>query len=268
MTTTETETEKKEEGEEGTTKELDESEKLVRKILFLRNPFDQLGVAPETSNDAARRAFRRLALRVHPDRCRCAGATEAAMALSRALAVVTDAEQRKPYVELTVRARQHVRDAWARAGRPWRTRRPKEGDGDDNKNSSNSNTTAAATGGNDDEDEDDDTAWAEDPEYVYEVQRAVHTMILQIEARDAAAKRVAEVEAEHARAEEAREQQRVRDEQARDHRWERQRDLRVRGWRAFQQQQQPAAKRARPLRPPPLVREARPAVPSEPPRHF
>ena len=254
MTTEEGKEETKKDEEKETGKELDESEKLVRKILFLKNPFDQLGVAPETSNDAARRAFRRLSLKVHPDRCRCAGATEATMALSRALAVVTDAEQRKPYVELTVRARQHVRDAWARAGRPWRTRRPQDDSSKDSK---------------DDEDEDEDAGWVEDPEYVYEVQRAVHTMILQIEARDAAAKKVAKIEEEQARAEEAREQQRVRDEQARDHRWERQRDLRVRGWRAFQQQQQqqhqPAAKR---MRPPPLVRETRPAVPSEPPRHF
>lgn len=247
-------------------KELDESEKLVRKILFLKNPFDQLGVAPETSNDAARRAFRRLALRVHPDRCRCAGATEASMALSRALAVVTDPEQRKPYVELTVRARQRVRDDWARAGRPWRTRRVPNGE-DDSKKGQNSSSNTNSSSYDDDDDDDEaggtGTEWVEDPEYAYEVQRAVHTMILQIEARDEAAKKVARVEEERARAEEEKEQQRARDEQARDHRWERQRDLRVRDWRAFQQQQ-PAAKRRRA----PLVRETRPSATSQPPRRF
>ena len=233
-------------------KELDESEKLVRKILFYKNPFDQLGVTPEMSNDEIRRTFRKLSLKVHPDRCHCEGATEAAMALSKALAVVQDSEQRKPYVELTIRARQKVRDDWERAGRAWRTRISADGD------------------------EDDEKQWKEDEEYQYEVKRAVHTMILQIEDRQAAMKKVAEIEEKQAKEAMEQEEEREKQEHERDRKWEKQRDLRVNDWRAFQKQmKQPPNKKARtggsmakPLRPPPLVKEARPTAPHMESRRF
>ena len=239
--------------------ELSEAEKLVRKILFFKNPFDQLGVKPETSNDDVRKAFRRLALKVHPDRCRCEGATEATMALSKALAIVQDSEKRKPYVELMTRAHRTVSEAWQRAGRQWRTRvspPPQQGQ--------------SGSSGACDDDDDDEAVWKEDEEFVLEVQRAVHTMILMVEVREAAQKRVAKVEEELAKAEQAKEEQRCKQEAEREHRWAKQRDLRVNDWRAFQKQQkhQPAAKRARtgmakPIKPPPIVREQRPQTPQD-----
>ena len=240
-------------------KELDESEKLVKKILFYKNPFDQLGVTPETSNDDIRRAFRKLSLKVHPDRCHCEGATEASMALSKALAIVQDSEQRKPYVELTIRARQKIRDDWERAGRAWRTRV--------SPSPSQNGTTA---------EEEEEEVWKEDEEYLYEVRRAIHTMILQIEDRQAAQKKVAKIEEEQLAEAEKKEEERAKQERERDRTWEKQRDLRVNDWRTFQKQmKQPPSKKARsmsgmakPMRPPPVVRESRPGMQQMPQRRF
>ena len=73
-------------------------------------------------------------------------------------------------------------------------------------------------------------------EYLYEVRRAVHTMILQIEDRQAAQKKVAKIEEQQAAEAEKKEEERAKQERDRDRKWEKQRDLRVNDWRSFQKQ--------------------------------
>ena len=94
----------------------EQQDKMVKRILFLRNPFDVLEVNPETPTDKVRRKYRRLTLLVHPDKCKHPQATEAAASLSKALAILEDPEKRKPFFEITEAARRKVIDTWERNG--------------------------------------------------------------------------------------------------------------------------------------------------------
>jgi DnaJ family protein C protein 8 len=163
----------------------DPIERMIKKILYLKNPYDQLGVRPETASDAVRKQYRRLTLQVHPDRCSHPQAGEAAAALSRAIAIVESAEQRRPYAEVMARARQKTIDAWERAKRPWK--RPRQRPPDDD---------GVVVAGDDEE---------EDETFLFEWRRETHAMIAEAEEREKRMKEAKAATDKRAREEEERE---------------------------------------------------------------
>ena len=68
-----------------TSEQKDPVEKLIKRILFLKNPFDQLESRPEMTKDQIRKQYRKLSLQVHPDRCKHPQAHDATAALSKAI---------------------------------------------------------------------------------------------------------------------------------------------------------------------------------------
>lgn len=189
------------------------TDRLIRKILFFKNPYDVLDVRPDTPSERVRKRYRRLTLAVHPDRCTHPRATDAAAALARAAQTLESPAQRRPYAEIMERARKKVADAWDRAGRSWRLQRS---DGDDD-----------IVGGGDDEEE------KYDERFVYEWRRETHTAICEIEARMARSSEVAQAEEKRKAAElkAAQEQRKAQAEHQRQ--WEATRDTRVQSWRDF-----------------------------------
>lgn len=69
---------------------------FVESILALppRQYYALLGVASDAKADALKKAYRHLALRLHPDKCRARGADEAFKRISAAFAVLSDSRQR------------------------------------------------------------------------------------------------------------------------------------------------------------------------------
>ena len=55
----------------------------VRRVLLASTHYDVLGVAPSCTGAEAKRAFHKLALRLHPDKCSQVQPRDAAMCVER-----------------------------------------------------------------------------------------------------------------------------------------------------------------------------------------
>ncbi|XP_033922595.1 dnaJ homolog subfamily C member 18 [Melopsittacus undulatus] len=71
----------------------------VRRIKRCRNYYEILGVERDASEEDLKRAYRKLALKFHPDKNRAPGATEAFKAIGNAFAVLSNPEKRLRYDE-------------------------------------------------------------------------------------------------------------------------------------------------------------------------
>ncbi|XP_030011939.1 dnaJ homolog subfamily B member 12a [Sphaeramia orbicularis] len=69
----------------------------VRKIKSCKDYYQILGVEKSASEDDLKKAYRKLALKFHPDKNHAPGATEAFKAIGNAYAVLSNAEKRRQY---------------------------------------------------------------------------------------------------------------------------------------------------------------------------
>uniref|UniRef100_A0A8C4JAL6 DnaJ heat shock protein family (Hsp40) member C18 n=2 Tax=Dromaius novaehollandiae TaxID=8790 RepID=A0A8C4JAL6_DRONO len=72
---------------------------LVCRIKRCRNYYEILGVERDASEEELKKAYRKLALKFHPDKNRAPGATEAFKAIGNAFAVLSNPEKRLRYDE-------------------------------------------------------------------------------------------------------------------------------------------------------------------------
>lgn len=202
-------------------KPVDESETLVKKILFFKNPYDKLDVRPTMSSAAIKRRYRQLTLKVHPDKCHHPKAAEAMDALTKALAVVQDPEKRRPYEEVMRRTYKTIEDAWIRKGKKIKV--PKEPQGKDEKEDE----------GKEEEDEEDESEMVECKDFMYEWRKETHRTLVELEEQKKRAEKMKLAEEKRAQAEEEEERKERVAIAAAEKRWDEGRDKRVDDWRKF-----------------------------------
>jgi DnaJ family protein B protein 12 len=69
----------------------------VRRIKKCKDYYEILGVSKDATDSDIRKAYKKLALQIHPDKNKCPGAAEAFKAIGNAAAILTDPEKRKQY---------------------------------------------------------------------------------------------------------------------------------------------------------------------------
>lgn len=69
----------------------------VKRIKKCKDYYEILGVSKEATDSEIKKAYKKLALHLHPDKNRAPGSSEAFKAIGNAVAVLTDAEKRKQY---------------------------------------------------------------------------------------------------------------------------------------------------------------------------
>ncbi|XP_016341070.1 dnaJ homolog subfamily B member 12b isoform X2 [Sinocyclocheilus anshuiensis] len=77
-----------------------EQAEAVRRIKQCKNYYEILGVQKDASEDDLKKAYRKLALKFHPDKNHAPGATEAFKAIGNAYAVLSNVEKRRQYDQL------------------------------------------------------------------------------------------------------------------------------------------------------------------------
>ena len=206
-------------------KPVDESETLVKKILFFKNPYDKLDVRPTMSNAAIKRRYRQLTLKVHPDKCHHPKAAEALDALTKALAVVQDPEQRRPYEEVMRRTYKTIEDAWIRKGKKIKV--PRENPAGEDKKGEEDGEAA------EEEEELDESEMVECKDFMYEWRKETHKTLVELEEQKKRAEKMRLAEEKRAQAEEEKErEERIAVVEA-EKKWDEGRDKRVDDWRKF-----------------------------------
>ncbi|XP_020281210.1 dnaJ homolog subfamily B member 12-like [Pseudomyrmex gracilis] len=69
----------------------------VKRIKKCKDYYEILGVSKDATDSDIKKAYKKLALQLHPDKNKAPGAAEAFKAIGNAVAILTDAEKRKQY---------------------------------------------------------------------------------------------------------------------------------------------------------------------------
>lgn len=69
----------------------------VRKVKKCKDYYEILGVTKQSTDSEIKKAYKKLALQLHPDKNRAPGSVEAFKAVGNAAAILTDPEKRKQY---------------------------------------------------------------------------------------------------------------------------------------------------------------------------
>ncbi|XP_049863843.1 dnaJ homolog subfamily B member 12 isoform X2 [Schistocerca gregaria] len=74
-----------------------EQMEAVKRVKKCKDYYEILGVSKDATDSEIKKAYKKLALLLHPDKNKCPGANEAFKAVGNAVAILTDPEKRKQY---------------------------------------------------------------------------------------------------------------------------------------------------------------------------
>ena len=99
-----------------------EQEALMAKVRRTSDYYEMLGVSRGASDDEIKKAYRKLALKLHPDKCKATGAEDVFKSVSKAFACLSDADKRAAYDRYGT---EDPTSLGGRAGDPDRRARPR-----------------------------------------------------------------------------------------------------------------------------------------------
>ena len=74
-----------------------EQEECCKKVLSAKSHYESLSIERTANTEEIKRSYRKLALRLHPDKCSAPGADEAFKKVSRAFKILSDPDERAHY---------------------------------------------------------------------------------------------------------------------------------------------------------------------------
>jgi len=86
------------------------AEEAIKRIIYYRNPFDQIEVTSEETNEEVQKKYKKLALLIHPDKCKHPDAAEAFALLGKAMKLLEDDEKRRDFITLMEIAEKKIKE--------------------------------------------------------------------------------------------------------------------------------------------------------------
>ena len=83
-------------------------QRLIRKVLLLKNPFDVLGGQPDETLGQLKKRYKKLALLIHPDKCHLPRTADAFDRLGKAMAKLEDDELRDSFATMIRKAQEQM----------------------------------------------------------------------------------------------------------------------------------------------------------------
>jgi DnaJ family protein C protein 8 len=90
---------------------------FVRRILNFKNPFDVLDVPTDMIYDDMHKKYKKMSVKLHPDKCKHSRAAEAFAAINKALKELQSEETRNNYKAVMVRSEEEVIKEWEKMGK-------------------------------------------------------------------------------------------------------------------------------------------------------
>ena len=81
---------------------------IIIHITTYKNPFNIICVLPEESDEMIKKKYKKLSLKVHPDRCKHLHAADAIAFLSKAMKLLENETERKKYTSIIDQARSQL----------------------------------------------------------------------------------------------------------------------------------------------------------------
>ena len=81
---------------------------ILLRITSFKNPFNIIGILPEEDEVIVKKKYKKLSLKIHPDRCSHPLASDAIAFLSKAMKSLENEEERKKYTSIIEQARKDI----------------------------------------------------------------------------------------------------------------------------------------------------------------
>ena len=85
-----------------------EINEIINHVVTCKNPFNVICVLPEESDEIIKKKYKKLSLKVHPDRCKHLHAADAIAFLSKAMKSLENEDERKKYTSIIDQARSEL----------------------------------------------------------------------------------------------------------------------------------------------------------------
>jgi len=92
-------------------------ENIIKRLQYYKNPLDQMELHADATPEDIQKKYKKIALFVHPDKCKHEKAVDAFASLNKALKLLENEDQRNQYSEISKQGEIQVSEEWLKMGR-------------------------------------------------------------------------------------------------------------------------------------------------------